>query len=116
MVGYNKLQEKYDKLKYQQVKDGWETYEITGYSANDLLQGTTDITVTGFQTDCGLPIIAVDPLIIPLYSIVAIKGLGAFIALDTGGLITGNRIDILFQAKEEALEFGVRQKEVKILN
>jgi 3D (Asp-Asp-Asp) domain-containing protein len=45
-----------------------------------------------------LPIIAVDPEVIPLYSIVEIEDLGAFIALDTGGLIKGNRIDILFDS------------------
>ncbi|MBA7611102.1 hypothetical protein ES703_18318 [subsurface metagenome] len=48
-------------------------------------------TPTKFNLDLNrvknLPIIAVDPDIIPLYSIVEIENLGAFIALDTGELI-----------------------------
>ncbi|MGB3346659.1 MAG: 3D domain-containing protein [Candidatus Humimicrobiia bacterium] len=62
-----------------------------------------------------LPIIAVDPDIIPLYSIVEIENLGAFIALDTGGLIKGNRIDILFNSKSEATEFGKQIMKVRII-
>ncbi len=63
-----------------------------------------------------LPIIAVDPDIIPLYSIVEIENLEAFIALDTGGLIKGNRIDILFNSKREAMEFGKQELKVRIIN
>ena len=63
-----------------------------------------------------LPIIAVDPEIIPLYSIVEIENMGAFIALDTGGLIKGNRIDILFDSKQEAINFGKQIMKVRIIN
>lgn len=62
-----------------------------------------------------LPIVAVDPDIIPLYSIVEIENLGAFIALDTGGLIKGNRIDILFNSKREAMEFGKQTIKVRVI-
>jgi len=37
---------------------------------------------------------------------VEIENLRAFIALDTGGLIKGNRINILFDSKNEAINFG----------
>ena len=74
---------------------------------------------TGFNLDYtrvkNLPIIAVDTKIIPLYSIVEIKDIGCFIALDTGYLIKGNRIDILFDSKQEAMEFGKRMCEVRIV-
>lgn len=63
-----------------------------------------------------LPIIVVDPNIIPLYSIIKIENLGAFIALDTGGLIKGNKIDILFDSKNEAIEFGKQILKVRIIN
>ncbi len=62
-----------------------------------------------------LPIVAVDPDIIPLYSIVEIENLGAFIALDTDGLIKGNRIDILFPTKKEAINFGIKKERVRII-
>jgi len=97
----------------------WANFIITGYSANDQQQGTNNIVATTFNLDYtrvkNLPIIATDPDVIPLYSIVEIKGLGAYISLDTGGLIRGNRIDILFDNKEEALRFGKRQMEVRVI-
>ncbi|MBA7694890.1 Cell wall-binding protein YocH [subsurface metagenome] len=63
-----------------------------------------------------LPIIAVDPNVIPLYSIIEIENMGAFIALDTGGLIKGKRIDILFNNKKEAINFGRQIKRIRIIS
>ncbi len=77
-------------------------------------------TPTTFNLDLNrvkkLPIIAVDPEIILLYSIVEIENMGAFIALDTGGLIKENRIDILFNSKNEAINFGKQIMKVRIIN
>ena len=119
---YNDLQASYEELyrKYQEhIEYVWNSFIVTGYSANDPLQGTNNIVATNFNLDWEnvyqLRIIATDPKVIPLYSIVEIKGLGAYIALDTGGAIEGNRIDILFDTKEEALEFGKQELEVRII-
>lgn len=49
--------------------------------------------------------IAVDPEVIPYGSIVIING-KEYKAQDTGGAITGNRIDVYFNSHEDALEFG----------
>jgi uncharacterized protein YabE (DUF348 family)/3D (Asp-Asp-Asp) domain-containing protein len=57
-------------------------------------------------------IIAVDPNIVPLKSLVYIEGYGFARAEDTGGAIKKNRIDLLFNKHEEALQFG--RKNVKI--
>jgi len=98
----------------------WANFIITGYSANDPQQGTNNIVATTFNLDYtrvkNLPIVATDPNVIPLYSIVEIKDLGAFISLDTGGAIKGNRIDILFNTKKEALLFGKQQMEVRVID
>ena len=97
----------------------WEEFTITGYSANDPQQGTNNIVATTFNLDYvrvkNLPIVATDPEIIPLYSIIEIKDIGAYISLDVGGAIKGNRIDILFDSKEEAIDFGIQEKEVRII-
>jgi len=97
----------------------WEDFTCTGYSANDPQQGTNNIVATTFNLDLvrvkDLPIVATDPEVIPLYSIVEIKDMGAYISLDTGGLIRGNRIDILFNSKEEAIDFGVQEREVRVI-
>lgn len=52
--------------------------------------------------------IAVDPKIIPYGSKVYIPSVGWRVAEDTGGDIQGNRIDILMQSEEHALQFGRR--------
>ena len=124
----NELSKKNDKLesdlKKQEVAyeiGGWKKFKITGYSINDVAQGTTDIVRVGLSLNdpavSKLPIIAVDPDVVPLYSIVEIEGLGAFIALDTGGAIKGNHVEILFDSKYKAKQFGVREKvNVRIIN
>lgn len=97
----------------------YKPFVITAYSANDDMQGTTNIIYTGFNLDHSrvknLPIIAVDPDVIPLYSIVEIKDMGYFLALDTGGMIKGNRIDILMDSKDKALEFGKQLADVRVI-
>ena len=82
----------------------WFYFVATGYSSNDTSQGTTGITATGKVAAEG--IIAVDPKIIPFGTTVEIKDIGVFIADDRGGKIKGNRIDIFFDSKEEAKDFG----------
>ena len=123
---YNNLLAEYDALyaSYKQLdaslnKTEYEQFVITGYSANDPAQGTTNLVKAGFNLDYShvkkLPIIAVDESIIPLYSIVEIKELGLFLALDTGGAIKGNRIDVLFDDKQEAINFGKQTAMVKVI-
>lgn len=55
--------------------------------------------------------IAVDPSVIPYGSIVVIDN-KEYEAMDCGGAIKGNRIDIYFNSHEEALEFGVQYADV----
>ncbi|NLK71935.1 MAG: hypothetical protein GX285_02805 [Clostridiales bacterium] len=125
-ISYNELLADYDALyaSYKQLdaslnKTEYEQFVITGYSANDPAQGTTNLVKAGFNLDYEhvkkLPIIAVDESIIPLYSIVEIKDLGIFLALDTGGAIKGNRIDVLFEDKQDAIEFGKKICDVRII-
>ena len=105
-MNYKILNEEIKNVK--EVRSEWKKFFVTGYTANSGEQGTNEIVATMFNLNLSrvqnLPIIAVDPKIIPLYSIVEIKDLGVFIALDTGGLIKGNRIDILCQDVETAYE------------
>lgn len=59
--------------------------------------------------------IAVDTSIIPLHSIVYIKGLGFFVAEDTGSAIKGKRIDVYVNDHEQAKKLGRKTVEVYIL-
>lgn len=60
-------------------------------------------------------IIAVDPRVIPYRTTVYIQGYGFARALDTGGSIKGNRIDLLFSTHEAARRFGRRQLKIYLL-
>ena len=92
----------------------WFYFIATGYSANDPEQGTNNITATGREIKKGM--IAVDPRIIPLGAEVEIKDMGIFTAEDTGGWIKGNRIDIYFETKEQARQFGRKVIWLRILD
>ncbi len=76
-------------------------------------EGTADgITAMGTLARPG--IVAVDPSVIPLGSKIIIENMGTFVAEDTGGAIKGNRLDIFFANKEEALNFGVQSVNIWI--
>ncbi len=98
--------EPYVVTEYKEIekKVEWFYFVATGYSKNDDNQGTKGVTSTGKTVVEG--IIAVDPEIIPFGTTVEIKDIGVFIAEDRGGKIKGNRIDIFFDSKEEAGDFG----------
>ncbi len=70
------------------------------------------ITATGTQPKVGRTI-AVDPDMIPLGTKVEIDGI-IYIAEDTGGSIIGNRIDLLLETHEQALQWGMQQKTIKV--
>ncbi|KJR47185.1 Cell wall-binding protein [Desulfosporosinus sp. I2] len=63
-------------------------------------------TATGVAVSSG--IVAVDPKVIPLGQKVYVEGYGSAHALDTGGAIRGNRIDLYMNSDQEALSWGVR--------
>ncbi len=77
----------------------WYYFIASGYSANDSVQGTNNITATSKEIKEGM--VAVDPKVIPLGTKIEIKDMGIFIAEDTGGKIKGNRIDIYFDTKKD---------------
>jgi 3D (Asp-Asp-Asp) domain-containing protein len=60
-------------------------------------------------------IIAADPAVLPLGSLVYLDGYGYAMVEDIGGSIRGKRIDLLFNYHEEALEFGRRDLKVYAL-
>ncbi|ODS34103.1 MAG: Cell wall-binding protein YocH precursor [Candidatus Scalindua rubra] len=73
-------------------------------------------TATGKRAREENRIVAVDPNIIPLHSMVYIEGLGIFYAEDVGGMIKKRRLDILMNNHERALKFGVKKRRVTIIN
>lgn len=80
----------------------------------------TAYTHTGNNTASGVypyhGVMAVDPSVIPMGTRVYVDGYGYATALDRGGAIVGNRIDLFFETKYEALNWGVRRVNVYFVN
>ncbi len=92
------------------------TVKATAYTAT--CEGCSGITSTGINLleNPDLKVISVDPSVIPLGSKVYVEGYGEAIAGDTGGAIKGNKIDVFIPSKEDAINFGVKQVKVTILD
>ena len=88
--------------------------QATGYSTKQPNLSTH--TATGIDLRINPRVIAVDPSVIPLGSMVEVEGMGVYIAGDTGGAIRGNIIDIHFQTVGEALSWGRRSVTIRVLN
>lgn len=65
---------------------------------------------TGKELTAGYSV-AVDPEVIPYDTVLIIDG-KSYKAMDCGGAIKGNRIDVYFNEHNEALNFGVQYAEV----
>ena len=98
------------KQTFTEISDkGWQTFEATAYC-------TFGITRTGVWVQRG--IIAVDPSVIPLGSIIEIQAgpySGLYTAMDTGAAIKGHIIDIYMPSYEEAIRFGRQKIKLKII-
>lgn len=119
-----KLKKENEKLKKELEKyDSLRKLNMVATAYTSECDGCTGITATGYdvgknKTYNGMKIIASDPNIIPMNSVVLIKTDNSSfkaISLDTGGAIKGNRIDILMDTKDDAYNFGRQNVEVTIL-
>lgn len=61
-------------------------------------------------------VVAVDPRIIPMGTKLWVEGYGEAIAADQGSAIQGNRIDLAFNTRQEALDYGIKNIKVYTLN
>lgn len=92
------------------------TMEATAYTANCVGCSGTTYTGIDLKANPDRKVIAVDPNVIPLGSEVYVEGYGKAVAGDIGGAIDGNRIDVFIPNRSDALDFGRRTVEVKVLN
>lgn len=93
---------------------GWRTMQATGYSTQQ--PGLSTHTRIGVDLRINPQVIAVDPNVIPLGSLVEVEGLGVYLAGDTGGAIKGNIIDIHYPTVQQALNWGRRTVRIRVLN
>lgn len=87
---------------------------VTAYSVS-AEEGTLDgITFSGLPADHG--VVAADPAVIPIGSIVWVEGYGYALVADTGSAIKGNRLDAFLWDRDQAFEWGVRECKVRVLS
>lgn len=86
--------------------------ESTAYIPSAGFKKPTYRTRTGTRAEYG--VIAVDPKVIPLGTLMYIEGYGFGIAEDTGGRIKGNIIDVCLPTRAEALKWGRRTVTVHV--
>lgn len=100
----------------------WQSFESTAYGMD--CKGCSGITANGtdvrgsIYTPSGLRVIAVDPRVIPLGSIVEVNtpsGTFTAEAADTGGAIKGRIIDILVGSEAESRSYGRQQVKIRVL-
>lgn len=89
----------FSSFKHRAVMDS------TAYSSED--PGLGEYTATGARVQKG--VIAVDPDVIPLGTMVYVLDYGYALAADIGGDIQGYILDLAFDSHQEALDWGSRE-------
>ncbi len=113
---------KEDSAKEQQAASTTNTSQkeitVTATAYTATCDGCSGITSTGINLmeNPDAKVISVDPSVIPLGSKVYVEGYGEAIAGDTGGAIKGKKIDIFIPSKQDAINYGVQQVKVTILD
>jgi 3D (Asp-Asp-Asp) domain-containing protein len=87
----------------------------TAYAPGTLDNGKWDTkTYVGSTVRPGVA--AVDPRVIPMGTKLWVEGYGEAIADDQGSAIKGNRIDLVFNDRQEALDYGIKKVKVYVLS
>ena len=84
-------------------------YRSTGKNPGDSGYGITATGTAAVRNSNGYSSIAVDPSVIPFGTKLYIPGYGLAVAVDIGGAIKGNSIDIFFNSESEADSWGVKR-------
>ncbi len=71
--------------------------------------------VTALGWPAGYGVVAVDPRVIPLRSLLYVEGYGFAWAADTGGAIKGDRVDLCFPSKKKTDAYGIRKTYVYLV-
>ena len=89
----------------------------TGYSNWEHCHICTDyrhgLTASGLIARRG--VCAVDPHVIPRWTILFIPGYGPCWAVDTGSAVRGRIVDLYFDSQQEAISWGVQKVQAKVL-
>ena len=101
----------------QETQETQETrtcvFTVTAYCPCEKCCGAyaNGYTATGAKATQGVTI-AADPDVLPMGTEIELDG-HTYTVQDTGGAISGNRLDLYFDSHEDALRWGVREKIVR---
>lgn len=91
-------------------------FRISYYTCSPAENGGGNLTSRGHKlTDVVGTCIAVDPKVIPYGTKVYIDGVGYRTAMDCGGAIKGNKIDVLVRSKKDIPSCGVHYSDVYVV-
>lgn len=94
--------------------DKWIWANVSAYCACISCCGKTNgITASGTQATANRTIAASSAY--AFGTKIEIEGMGTYIVEDRGGAITGNKIDIYFDSHQEALQFGRRNLQIRVV-
>lgn len=88
--------------------------QSTAYSCAESVN--TFYTALGIDLRQNPQVVAVDPSVVPLGSMVEVSGYGIAIAGDTGGAIKGNIVDVHFPTIEQCIQWGRRSVTLTIIS
>lgn len=97
----------------------YKRFRVTAYCSCERCCGqfADGITASGYKIRLGDRFVAA-PSAMPFGTLLSIEGYAGGLAVpvrDRGGAITGNRLDLYFDTHKEALEWGKKYVEVRIL-
>ncbi|WP_339227435.1 3D domain-containing protein [Oceanobacillus sp. FSL K6-2867] len=107
---------KKESKKKESASNG-KTFTVTSTAYTVKSAGGSGVTSTGINLskNPNAKVIAVDPSVIPLGSIVDVEGYGHAIAGDIGSAIKGKKIDVFVPTQADAYKWGVRTVKVTIV-
>jgi 3D (Asp-Asp-Asp) domain-containing protein len=126
-VQLDQLKQENDQLKKQlEIRKEMNskrklTIEVSAYTSN--CRGCSGKTFIGYNVNNtieynGYRVLAADPRVIPLYSIVKIDTENESImavVIDTGGAIKGNKADLLVKSYNDAIQFGRKKAVITVI-
>jgi 3D (Asp-Asp-Asp) domain-containing protein len=109
------LRQKLYPLKKRALVRKVITLEATAYypGPEDTWPYASGTTASGLKAAYG--VVAVDPRVIKLKTLLYVEGYGFAIAADKGGAIKGKKIDLCFDTYEQAVQFGRKNVKVYLL-
>lgn len=104
------------------TEDDWVSAVATAYCPCEICCGiwgenrldSIVYTASGAIAEEGVTI-AADWSIYPPGTVIQVEGMGEYIVQDRGAAIEGQRIDIYFENHEDALQFGVQEVNIKVI-